>query len=307
MCGECDSGTIQGLFSVSAEYQIEVIESFSALQQALHHLTTALSAEEDYPCLMFDVAAHTPAAHKQTLITALNQLEYTDDQAPREIKVYPGLVGASLETLELAHQLNQCKLAFKQAVLNLKREKISLQAPLLHEYFSKTLYQRSASTSTSLKRAGMARLHLKQCYRLLPILDKEPYKISWTWANTRSIKKITVKQADELLQKRGDDSGIQQQRLKLSHLKADEPIAIVQELAPHLRANILFSTKEDETERRMIKGPMPIFFPADAQTVLPQIKPPKAKAGKNNERVLRADVKINPEPFLPAIRGFRYL
>lgn len=292
---------------MSAEYQIEVIESFSALQQALQSLTTALYAEEDYPCLMFEAASHTPLVNKQALVEALNQLEYTDDQAPREIKVYPGLVGVSVATLELAEQVNQCKLAFKQAVLNLKREKISLQAPLLHEFFTKTLYQRSASISVSLKRAGMARLHLKQCYRLLPILGKEPYKISWTWANTRSIKKITVKQADELLQKRGDDPGIQQQRLKLSYLKADEPIAIVQELAPHLRANILFSSKEDETERRMIKGPMPIFFPADAQSVLPQVKAPKTKAGKNSERMLRADVKINPEPFLPAIRGFRYL
>ena len=57
----------------------------------------------------------------------------------------------------------------------------------------------------------------------------------------------------------------------------------------------------------MIKAPLPILFPADKNTPLPDYKVCKAKESKNENRIIRVDTKLDPIPFLPAIRAHRYL
>jgi hypothetical protein len=234
----------------------------------------------------------------------ISQLQYTNHQAPREIIVCPGFIGACNHTLNLAKILNDSKERFKRSILALKTAKIPTTDHILGERINNIL--RIPTTTETLKRFGLSRLQLKQCYRKIPILDDIPEKISWTWANTRSIKKITVLQAQALLQKKGDDPGILIQLNKLSTLDLQEELAIVQELAPHLRANIVFG-KEASFQRTMIKAPIPIFFPATSQSALPKFSPPKEKSGKNESRSKRSDIKLDPIPFLPAIRAHRYL
>ena len=57
----------------------------------------------------------------------------------------------------------------------------------------------------------------------------------------------------------------------------------------------------------MIKGPVPILFPADPTTPYPQYVAPRDKQEKDLERMTRSDVKLDPFVFLPAIRAYRYL
>ncbi len=168
-----------------------------------------------------------------------------------------------------------------------------------------SILSRNLNTATTLKSVGLARLHLKQCYRKIPILSHSPLKISWTWAHTRSIKKISINKAQEMLLKKGTDAGIEMQIDKLKHLGAFEELAIVQELAPHLRANIVYSI-DDKIHRSMIKGPIPIFFPCTPETPFPQFKPPVKKCDKDQNRSKRSDVRLDPNPYLPAIRAHRY-
>jgi len=162
----------------------------------------------------------------------------------------------------------------------------------------------------NLHRIGLSRLHLKQCYRLIPYFEKRPDKITWTWANTRSIKRITVLEADALLLKQGEDNRIAWQRQKLAQLSQDEPLAVVQELAPHLRANVVFRDNEKATPtRKMIKGPVPIFYAEHnclQPNLLPCFRPPKEKKAKDKDRLTRNDMKLEPNLFLPAIRAHRY-
>lgn len=291
------------------ELCINVINSFQALQNSLQSVCEHVTIlDRDLPA-WFQAPVNMPippnSTVRQQACTLLAQLEYLNSQKPREILVGAGIIAASSETILALEALNTAKNNFKQAVLQLKAAKVSTSEELLTKHFEKLLAQRDQSLAKNLKRMGLARLHLKQCYRKIPYFMLRPNKLSWTWANTRSIKKITVAEAEQLLIKHVRDAGIERQIKSLQGLDAKEPLAIIQDLAPHLRANIVLPDG-DSTKRVMVKGPVPIFYLFEENLPLPEFTPPKQKHGRDKARVIRKDVKINPEPFLPAIRAHRY-
>lgn len=296
--------------SNASELRIDVLDSFSHLQSAIAELGQAMLADEGLPAWMDsqdEMLQHsrTNDSHRAHAIAAINQLEYVPSQQPREIIVTPGFIGASEHTLVLAKQVNTAKDKFKQSVLKLRQAKLSLKD---FESCEKTRqHVRQKHLSQALQKMGLSKLHLKQCYRKMPILSHAPIKISWTWAHTRSIKRVNTTQARTMLERKARDEGINFQLQKLASLPEQEMLAIVQELAPHLRANIVFSKDCGIKPRLMVKGPMPIFFPADLSTQTPQFKPPKEKVQKDENRLIRNDVRLDPNPFLPAIRAHRYL
>ncbi|MGD9592090.1 MAG: DNA replication terminus site-binding protein [Candidatus Berkiella sp.] len=290
-----------------SESRIELLAAFDALTDALSQLCNAILLESHLVAWLHHNPLHcaiNPELNiRENICQVLTLLYYRNDQAPREIMVCPGFIGASSSTLKLATQVNECKERFKIAVMALKNEKRITQLPEFTEKINSMM--RNVSLSTALSHSGLSRLHLKQCYRKIPILNQAPSKISWTWAHTRSIKKITVEKAQEMLLKKGSDAGIEIQLAKLSALPANEKLAIVQELAPHLRANLVFKQGLD-VSRAMIKGPIPIFFLCDEQTPCPQYHPPKERCDKDKSRAKRSDEKLDPVVYLPAIRAHRY-
>jgi len=288
-------------------YRMAVLESFQSLQQHLNFLSELLPQDSKLPAWLEPLPYPSLKSDnpREATCRLYRQLTYLDDQEGREILLGVGLIGVSKKTLEQAHALNMAKKQFKQAVQALKAQKLSLTDDWLREAFIQLFETfRNDYTATALEAAGLSRLHLKQCYRQIPILDKRPLKVSWSWANTRSIKKISKKDAIELLNKKGDDLGIQSQISKVHAMSAGECIAIVQELAPHLRTNIVYPGV-DEVDRVMMKGSLPLLYPAQFGEELPVIIPPKPI--KLGERQTRSDMKIDPEVYLPAIRGHRYI
>lgn len=273
------------------ELCIEVLNSFAALKTCLNTVNEHICIlDKDLPAwfqpqlvLGFDNRGNP----REQAYKLISQLEYLDGQQPREILVGAGVIAAPIETIQAIQALNAAKQTFKQAILNLKKAKIP-----------------PSELSLALMRMGLARVHLKQCYRVMPYFMQRPKKISWTWANTRSIKKISVATATELLLKHTQDAGIERQLKLLQGFDVNEKLAIVQDLAPHLRANIVMPGTNGD-RRLMVKGPVPLFYLA-SDNILPELTPPKAKHGKDKDRLIRKDVKINPEPFLPAIRAHRY-
>lgn len=291
-----------------AKIPLDVLDAFLALTESLTQLNEGIRQDSDriaWTQSDLEYSDYKNHAPREKVISVINQLHYLPEQPPREIVVCAGFLGASQLTLEKARNVNLCKNRFKQAILELKSIKLSANDPNLLAGFSEILL-RSPSTSNALRNVGLSRLHLKQCYRKIPILEAPPAKISWTWAHTRSIKKISLSTAQSLLLKRGNDSGIEIQLKKLGSLAPNETLAIVQELAPHLRANIVFHLPEGD-KRIMIKGPIPIFFPAEPNAPYPQFTAPVKKCDKNQMRSTRSDVKLDPQVFLPAIRAHRYL
>jgi len=296
--------------TLESAYIIDVINSFSNLKDALNIVFDAIvNIDKELPAWFEEPKELSfPSNYTTRLKIAkfLQQLEYLDTQNPREILVGAGILAASPDTMKNLNNLNKAKDTFKAAMLAFKKLKISMQNPQLIEHFEKILDQRKAPTTTALKKLGALRLHLKQCYRKIPLFEQKPVKASWTWANTRAITRINTFQAITLLNKQGQDYGIQSQLQKLASISEDEPLAIVQELAPHLRVNIVLKDKNQESYRVMVKGPIPLFYLDDLSGILPSIKPPGKKKGRQEDKPARRDAKLNPEPFLPAIRVHRY-
>lgn len=291
------------------ELCIDVINSFKTLQRNLQTVTEHVCVlDRNLPAWFQsppNLAMPPQASIRQKACVLMQQLEYLDTQQPREILVGAGIIAASNETILALQELNNAKNTFKQAMLKFKAAKIATDHDILSENFEDILAQRDPSFASNLRRMGLSRIHLKQCYRKIPYYLLRPNKISWTWANTRSIKKISVQEAETLLRKHTQDAGIERQIRLLQGLDQSETLAIIQDLAPHLRANLVFPDGCN-TKRAMVKGPVPIFYLLEGNITLPEFTPPGIKRGRNKERMVRKDVKINPEPFLPAIRAHRY-
>jgi len=291
--------------------RVEMLQSFQALQSALATFIKLLNKDSALPVWLGE-----PPHDRKRAAAMFRQLEYVDGQDPKESVTLPGLIACSEPTIAAAETVNQAKDRFQAAVQQVKKHKMDRHDPELTKGFEKLLPKRPKDTSEALERAGLARLHLRQCYRKIPLLEVRPIKASFTWANTRAITKITKKQAKAALSKLHQSETIKAQLDKLNALPDDEPLAQVQDLAPHLRANLVLPAKAKRDEpgkmavkRKQVKSSLPMLYPASAKEPLPDLPPlgiPE-KTGKDASRLQRLDTRLDAEPYLPAIRVHRYL
>ena len=295
---------------------IAVINAYTELKNNLNLLYDLLLKDINLPAWIFKYNKLDPQKLRQKLFDIITQIEYFDNQDPKETVIFPGIIGASNNTINQINLINNSKIKFKEAIQNLKKLNIKNTDPVLTEELNK-IYElnlsspnsREKNTKNTLKRTRLARLNLKQCYRTIKVLPTKPRAITWTWANTKAITKITKDEAIAKLQTKGNDYGIQQQIIKAESLKINEQIAIVQNLAPNLRANIVYNNSDDLKipERQMIKGHMPIFYQEQEHNELPYFKPPKDKEELKKRSNKRSDSKLDENIFLPAIRAYRYI
>ena len=229
-------------------------------------------------------------------------LWYEDCKDGRETLTCPGIVGASSETLIAAHACNAAKDEFKQAVLALKElgrtEANAVMADLHH---------RQEPVAAAMRRMGAARLNLKQAYRHLPLLEQRPLKIGFTWSKQgRVIQRTSVATARRLLEQRVETPQINLELQRLAEVPADEILARVRSVCPHLRANIVFADyKGNGVRRRLMQVPLPVLIPLRRDERLPEFVP-VAPEPVASPRLRRADVRIEDEPFLPSVRVHRY-
>ncbi|MCO4757640.1 MAG: hypothetical protein KC477_06435, partial [Oceanospirillaceae bacterium] len=163
--------------------ELSIIESFELMHQHLQQLATQLLQEKPRCWLPCSTTPH------QDLATLYTDIWYQDGHDGRETRSQWGLVGCSDELIAQAAQINQQKSIFKSAIQRYKTHTGELPGELLQK--------RSRILAEKLNRTGLARLHLKQCYRLLPILENTPSQVGFSWYTSgRSIKKLTVAQAE---------------------------------------------------------------------------------------------------------------
>lgn len=237
--------------------------------------------------------------HLHSLEDVLTDLWYHEDQDGRETRVYPGLIALSREQMTFANEINLLKDEFRKAVHRIKdsddKNWREIQSQLARRYLS---------LNDSLSKEGLHRLHLKQVFRHIPLVVRRPEKVGFSWYTSgRSIKKITKQEAYDLLCKLNTDAThIKIQIERLSSLPDNEPLARVQNQAPVLRANMVFTDKK----RRSMNVSLPLMFPSEGKRILPTFNLPPVEPPKQRQRLVRSDIKIEDDPFLPSIRVHRY-
>lgn len=233
---------------------------------------------------------------------------YKDQQDGRETRSCYGLVIANKCLLELASTANSAKDRFKALVQ--KIQKNDKDRWLTEKTF---LNARHSNLRQQLYHTGYSRIHLKQLYRHIPILPYRPVKIGFTWyCNGRSIKRISVAQAQHKLLAMGEGKlHIQQQLKKLNTLPEHEVLAQIQTQVPVVRANLVYKLINDkggsETIRKAMNVSLPILIPDENIDLLPSFNQIEDQPPAERTRIVRNDFKICEAVFLPSLRVHRYI
>lgn len=256
------------------------IEFFDTLTELLERLT-------DFPELPWQ----QPRWQSASLHQALSDVWYQANQDGRETRTYHGLVvGAQLDDIA---QINALKHRLYEQLKIIKHSQ-----PGWQEDFTYRLPQLNSRLASH----QLSRLHLKQLWRQIPVIEARLSTLRYSWYQSgRSIKRLTVKEVSDRLAKQNQAlDHIQRYWQLLNQLPEHEPLALVQSQAPTLRANVWY---QDTGRRRAFNAPMPIFVRhAPSKVSFPEPYQPGQR-----KRAQRSDVQIDPEPYLPALRIHRYL
>ncbi|MDN3649714.1 DNA replication terminus site-binding protein [Reinekea marina] len=275
--------------------EAQLYKQFEALRDSMRDFSRMLS--DDRNTLWLAPWNHLDS--RSTIEDILFDLWYQDDQDGRETRVYPGLVGITPHQITYANEINLAKDRFRKTVQKIKADDSAFWRDVQGR-----LAKRYKTLNDQLTRDGLARIHLKQVFRHLPLVVSRPEKVGFSWYTSgRSIQKITTKDAYDLLCKLNTESAhIQIQLERLAALPSNEPLARVQKQAPVLRANIVFANKQ----RRSLNVSLPLLFPNEGQIDLPDFNIPPQTPPAQRQRLVRSDNRIEDEAYLPSIRVHRY-
>lgn len=290
--------------------RIDMLDAFDALLKALDSFTARF--QEDEGGAWVSGCDHNQSAREQAL-ALYRAIWYAEGQPPNETTTRAGIVIASQQTLEAAAELNEAKRSFKQVITKLRAE---LKRTEISHLFDE-LAEKRGGLGGIMEGTGLARLHLKQAYRTLPILNTAPDKIGFTWAQQgKSIRRITKAEARKLLSRSGQntDEQLNFYQATLENMVAeDEELALVKPVSPHLRANVVrrlavgSATRKAVYERHMVHAYLPILVPArDGDPYqMPGFRPPPTSP-LPSFRFERSGRIIEPHAFLPETGLHRY-
>lgn len=275
---------------------VELIDSLNSLHQALLLFSQQLSMSTLPFWLPGPTAANLPQA-----ATLYTDIWYQDGQDGRTTLSQHGIIGANSPLIDATLGLNQAKANFQKLATQYR---LSQASDLLEQ-----LHQRSEKIAALLHQHGAARLHLKQCYRQIPLLTQRPNKIGFSWYTSgRSIRKLTPTEAEEKLLKMDiDQPHIQQQLQAIGNLRPSDMLAQIQNQVPVMRANMIWKN-QDQVVRKARNTSLPIIIALDDDNpCLPAYNEPPLIPPETRSRLERSDLKIDPQPFLPSLRAHRYL
>lgn len=267
------------------------------------NVTRTLIAEldnKDYPIWSLE---KRESADKAWLAAALNDFWYEEGQDGRSTRAYVGVVAADRTLLILVENVNQAKRRFSECLALIKQQN-SAGVPDIKG----ALASRHAEVHGYLADKGLARLNLKQCWRQIPCAAAPLERIHLSWYSSgRSITRITAAEAADRLYKMDTEAPhIALQIRSLAGIPSSEVLARVQKQAPLMRANLFFQEPLwDGAMRKAMNLSLPLFVPSH-DGALPRINQPELTAPAKRTRKVRSDERLEDEPFLPALRVYRY-
>jgi len=234
---------------------------------------------------------------------ALLDVWYQDGQDGRATSSHIGIVAADEATLAQAARVNQYKDVFAGIIANIRRD-----SPSLIPEIKAILPFRHPQLHTHLAGTGLARLHLKQCWRALPVAEAPVARVRMAWyASGRSITRLSVQEAEQrLLALDSNAPHIRIQLKRLAGIPSSEPLARVQTQAPLMRANLFYTEPlDDGRQRRAMNVALPLLLPSVSGR-LPDHNQPPLTPPSQRLRAKRRDERLEQTAFLPSLRIYRY-
>lgn len=280
------------------------LNAWPRFQELAEALRQAVIEEVTLPCWVwrygYGFTARVPAAEIYT------QHFFQDEQDPKETVILPGLLGASDETRRVAHALNAARNQVQEALSAMDRIQVGMTNPVT----GRTRKERLGDLV--LRDAGLARLHRVQVYREVHVLERRPDNVSFVWARTRRVKRLSIEAVRQRLQRLLDNPPqaelVREDLARLGSLPRNEELALIDPMPCHARVNLAWR-RQGETQgfdRAMRSAPIPLLYPAAADDELPSLKPLDPQRGALRQRAKRSDVKIEDQPFLATLAVYRY-
>jgi hypothetical protein len=234
---------------------------------------------------------------------ALLDFWYQEGQDGRATRSYVGMVAADEALLARVGEVNAAKAELGAQIAQIREE-----SPALVPEIKAVLPFRHPALQDHLEGLGLARLHLKQCWRALPLVEAPVARLRLAWYSSgRSIKRLSVREAEQKLLKLDSEAPhVRIQLRSLAGIPDGEPLAQVQRQAPLMRANLFFREPlEDGRTRRAMNVALPLFLPSP-EGRLPDHNQPPPSPPESRTRARRRDERLEDEPFLPSLRVYRY-
>lgn len=279
----------------------ELHHSFEELANELSVLQNELLRQKPTHWIPLSPQEQVISNGLQVLTSLITDLWYEHGQDGRETRSRHGLVLVNADLIAKIKRVNACKDAFKAAVLKARSE---LDAGAWRDEYGRL--GQPDGFREAMHYTGLSRVHLRQCYRHLPLLDHCPKKVGFSWyMSGRSIRKMSVSDAEQALLALGEHKPhIQVQLAKLQQLPEHTELAQIQTLAPVVRANMVFGD-DSPIPRKAMNLPLPLFIP-DTGRGLPEFNDVDLTPPEGRTRQQRSDQKVDPEPFLPSLRVHLY-
>jgi hypothetical protein len=251
---------------------------------------------------VYDDNGHINISNEEKALIAFRDLFYIADEDGRTTRTYQGVILSPLELINAAKDVNESKDKFHNAIKKIKGDAAAIID--IREKINENYARRM-----KLNNIGLGRLNLNSCYRKIPILDECPDKIGFTFmSNGKSIKKITAKDAKELLEKLNENQP-EHIRLQIEAVEKLNPktvLAQIQRQSPIIKVNLVYIDKTSLPVQRKVKTkkpPLPILVPGEKMPIINFIEPDFHA----NKRLKRIDIKIEESEFLPSIRVHKYI
>ncbi|MEH6688669.1 MAG: hypothetical protein V7693_15585 [Halopseudomonas sabulinigri] len=192
--------------------------------------------------IMFDSATYSEIEGSPTYLlrSALGDLSIPTDAENGNVNRYPGVFCVSDDSLTDIKSLNIAKAAFQSAVN-------SAESAGCTRIDMRKIY----------RAMGASRLHPKHAWRQVTILEETDLQsVGFTVAkNSESSSQMTLVEVNEILNKFGAfDIAAVVNNSGAKHIRWHEPVA------PHVRANVVWGSKED-SRRQMFYASMPFIIP----------------------------------------------
>ncbi len=287
------------MFSTALMGMIEAYEAFVAAQ---NDFSKAVLADQDLPLYL---PGHDGAHSARQM--AVQTMTRNFFLRPDENELPSGIVCSSEATLKSAMRLNQCKDQLQTAITEV-REIGGAKKTSLDKLVDRALHRegrRTEELDLALGRMKLRRLDLLRCYAHIRILPPNLESVSWTWATKHSsIKLIDLDEAEKMAEALPVAATRDAVLMALGGLKPGEKLALRKNLPNALRANIVFW--EDELRKRKAINVSGIMLS-------PSVQLPKHCLWRDDpgeappNRLERSDVTLEKEPFIKALKIYRYM
>jgi len=284
---------------------VRLIRTFKSLNFAAKNVACAIRADRDLPLV---VPAYTgdPGGEREAIIKSITELWHPDAS---KYQIGAGMMCVSAKTVEAVKQLNQAKNRFQNAVGDL-RGQVDNSRPHIGVIAERILEQGGGRTET-LKNiftaARITEVDLLRCYTQTRILPKNMLSLSWSWATTHTtIYRTGIKKAVEMANALSSEDTRSWVISELGKLKPGEKLAYRKELPNRLVANLVWYEKEVPKRKSVSVSGVVLCQDARLPRYVWRDNPKFDNASSRQDRLSRLDTKIDPSPFIPALRLHRY-